>query len=104
MPVPQTKKNTQDLRISGRVQIQQQQHSIHETLKFPTYCRSKSRVGACESLGGSSFSGALELKTGKCKGPGKKKKNLDCQANKDLMMMGELRKKNARKGIDGYDS
>jgi hypothetical protein len=34
----------------------------------------------------------------------KKKKNLDCPANKDLMMMGELRKKNARKGIDGYDS
>jgi len=74
MPVPQTKKNTQDLRISGRVQIHQQQHSIHETLKFPTYCRSKSRVGACESLGGSSFSGALELQTGKCKSPGKKKK------------------------------
>jgi hypothetical protein len=34
----------------------------------------------------------------------KKKLNLDCPANKDLMMMGELRKKNTRKGIDGYDS
>jgi hypothetical protein len=34
----------------------------------------------------------------------KKKKNFDCPANKDLMMMGELRKKNTRKGIDGYDS
>jgi hypothetical protein len=32
------------------------------------------------------------------------KKILDCPANKDLMMMGELREKNTRKGIDGYDS